>query len=73
VFGNHRQANQTELTGPGYGLWVASSPVQADKTGFAVTEFAKELRRIGGERPITAPEFENARDQLGLGPDYDVD
>ncbi len=49
--------------GPGYGLWVASSPVQADKTGIAITELAKELRGIGGERPITAQEFENARDQ----------
>jgi zinc protease len=50
-------------TGPGYGLWMASSPVQADKTGVAITEFAKELRGIGGERPITAQEFESARDQ----------
>jgi zinc protease len=51
------------VTGPGYGLWVASSPVQADKTGIAITEFAKELRGLGGERPITAKEFESARDQ----------
>jgi len=57
-------ASSLLLRFPGLGLWVAASPVQADKTGEAVQEFRKELRDIAGDRPITAEELAVAKDGL---------
>jgi zinc protease len=47
------------------GLFLAASDVQTDKTAPAVTEFLKELARIG--TPATAEEVERARNYAALG------
>jgi zinc protease len=44
-----------------FGFWLAKSPVQTDKTVEALTEFVKELRGLGGEKPITEAELESAK------------
>ena len=49
---------------PGLGLWVAWSPVQVDRTAVAIREFQKELRGLGGEKPITAVELDQARNSV---------
>jgi zinc protease len=43
------------------GLWYASGGVQSNKTKESVTEFDKELRALGGDRPISAEEFTAAK------------
>ena len=43
------------------GAWIASGGVQTDKTKESVVEFMKEMRGIGGEKPITEKEFTTAR------------
>jgi len=52
---------------PGYGLWIAHSPVQADKTREAMDAFRKELRDLAGERPITQEELDTAKRNLIRG------
>lgn len=47
------------------GLFLAASDVQTDKTAPAVTEFLKELTRIG--TPAAAEEVERARNYAALG------
>jgi zinc protease len=44
-----------------YGLWTSSGGVQTAKTKESVVEFVKELKDIGGERPIDAKELTEAR------------
>ena len=52
---------------PGYGLWIAHSPVQADKTREAMAAFTKELRDLAGDRPITQEELDGAKQDLIRG------
>jgi zinc protease len=49
---------------PGHGLWVANSPVQADKTREAMAAFAQELRGMAGEKPITRAELDAAKQHM---------
>ena len=49
---------------PEYGLWIANSPVQADKTREAMAAFAQELRGMAGERPITQAELDAAKQHV---------
>lgn len=60
VFSNVLQYNDS-------GLWYAGGGIQTAKTAPALTEFIKELRDIGSQRPITPEEFENARLQRVRG------
>ena len=38
-------------------MYVASSPVQTDKTKESIAEMLKELTQINGDKPITEAEF----------------
>ena len=49
---------------PGTGLWVAFSPVQADKTGVALKEFQREFAGLAGEKPITQAELDDAKNNV---------
>ncbi len=49
------------------GAWVARGGVQTDKTKESVAEFAREVRALSGERPITAKELEDARNAIIRG------
>ena len=49
---------------PGFGLWMAHSPVQADRTHDAMQAFLRELRGLAGENPITAPELQRAKESF---------
>ena len=46
--------------------FLAYAPVQTDKTKEAAAEVLKELRGIGGEKPIVADELERAKASLTL-------
>ncbi len=46
--------------------FVATAPVQTDKTKESVAELAKELKGIRGQRPITADELQAAQSALTL-------
>jgi len=50
----------------GQRMYLAASPVQADKTAEALAEINKELRDILGARPVTPDELTMARDSLTL-------
>ncbi len=50
----------------GQRMYLAASPVQADKTAEALAEINKELREILGARPVTQDEILMARDSLTL-------
>ncbi len=41
----------------GQGMYVASSPVQTDKTKESIAEMLKEFTQINGDKPITEAEF----------------
>jgi zinc protease len=43
------------------GTWIAAGGVQTDKTKEAVAEFEKELKALGGAKPISQEEFTNAQ------------
>lgn len=43
------------------GLWRASGTVQTNKTKESLVEFAKELRNIAGEKPVTEEELAHAK------------
>lgn len=43
------------------GIWRAGGGVQADKTRESLIEFAKEMRGLAGQKPITAEELAKAR------------
>ena len=58
------EASSNLVTLPVYGLWAANSPVQADKTREAMAAFARELRGMAGERPITQAELDAAKQHL---------
>jgi zinc protease len=47
-----------------YGLWFGMSPVQADKTHDAMVAFVRELRGLGGEKPVTVQELQLAKDSF---------
>ncbi len=47
-----------------HGLWLAYSPVQADKAAVALAEFDAILRGIGGGRPVAAEELALAKQAL---------
>jgi zinc protease len=51
----------------GHGLWLATSPVQADRTTEALAEFVRELRDLAGSRPLTAEELATAKAHLIRG------
>jgi zinc protease len=53
---------------PGYGLWIAHSPVQADRTLEAMAALTQEVRDLAGQRPITQEEFAAA--QQGIVREY---
>ena len=55
------EASSSLGTLPEYGLWTASSPVQADKTREALEAFRQELRGMAGEKPITQSELDAAK------------
>ena len=44
------------------GSWFASSSVQGNKTKESVVEFVKELDNLGGKKPISEAELQNARE-----------
>jgi zinc protease len=44
-----------------YGLWSSSGGVQTAKTKESVVEFAKELKNLGGEKPVDEKELGEAR------------
>jgi zinc protease len=48
----------------GSGLWFTYSKVQTDGTGKAIRELAAELRDLGGAKPITAAELDQAKELL---------
>ena len=50
----------------GQRMYLAASPVQADKTAEALAEINKELRQVLDERPVTQDELVMARDSLTL-------
>jgi zinc protease len=56
-------ANSEMFHFPGYGLWVAKSLVQADKTRQAMLAFTRELRGLA-EKPVTARELEVAKSHV---------
>jgi predicted Zn-dependent peptidase len=58
------EASSSLGTLPDYGLWIANSPVQADKTREAMATFARELRGLAGERPITPAELDAAKQHV---------
>ena len=43
------------------GTWIAAGGVQTDKTKESVVEFDKEIKALGGGKPISQQEFTNAR------------
>jgi zinc protease len=43
------------------GMWIGSAGVQTDKTKESVVEFVAEMKNIGGAKPISEQELENAR------------
>ena len=43
------------------GYWYAGGPVQTDKTVESVAEFDKEMKNLGGAKPISEEEFSTAR------------
>jgi zinc protease len=43
------------------GTWIAAGGVQTDKTKESVAEFEKELKALGGAKPISPEEFTNAK------------
>jgi zinc protease len=45
----------------GGGIWFGGGGVQTDKTAESVVEFVKELKGLGGERPLAAAELESSR------------
>jgi zinc protease len=47
-------------------IYMAASPVQADKTAETLVEINKELRQVLGERPVTTDELAMGRDSLTL-------
>ncbi|MFB3778097.1 MAG: M16 family metallopeptidase [Bryobacteraceae bacterium] len=47
-------------------IYMATSPVQADKTAETIAEINKELRQVLAERPVTANELAMGRDSLTL-------
>lgn len=53
--------------GRGPQVFSASASVQADKTVESMTEMAKVLADIAGERPVDAEELSAARDDMSLG------
>jgi zinc protease len=57
-------ASSTLGTLPEYGLWVANSPVQADKTREAMAAFAQELRGMAGQKPIMQSELDAAKQHV---------
>jgi zinc protease len=44
-----------------YGMWQSTGGVQTNKTKESVTEFARELKFLAGEKPITEKELLNAK------------
>ncbi len=46
---------------PDFGLWIASSPVEAGKTREALEAFRQELRWLAGDKPITQAELDAAK------------
>jgi len=58
------EASSSLVTLAEYGLWAANSPVQADKTREAMAAFARELRGMAGERPITQAELDAAKQHV---------
>ncbi len=50
----------------GQRIYMAASPVQADKTAEALSEINKELRQVLADRPVTPEEQIMARDSLSL-------
>jgi zinc protease len=53
--------------GKGPGPFRAGGSIFSDKTDAALIEFMKELKGIGGERPITDEELKTAKDSLIQG------
>ncbi|HSW51188.1 MAG TPA: pitrilysin family protein, partial [Bryobacteraceae bacterium] len=47
-------------------IYMATSPVQADKTAETLVEINKELRQVLAERPVTPDELAMGRDSLTL-------
>jgi zinc protease len=43
------------------GTWIAAGGVQTDKTKESVVEFDKEIKALGGSKPISQQEFTNAK------------
>jgi zinc protease len=43
------------------GTWIAAGGVQTDKTKESVVEFDKEIKALGGAKPISQQEFTNAK------------
>jgi zinc protease len=58
------EATSSLATLPEYGLWTASSPVQADKTREALAAFDQEVRGMAGQRPITQAELDAAKQHV---------
>jgi predicted Zn-dependent peptidase len=52
---------------PENGLWIARSPVQAEKTREAMAALTKELRDLAGERRITQEELDAAKQGIIRG------
>ena len=49
------------------GIWYSVGGVQTDKTKESVAEFEKEMKAIGGEKPISREEFEFQRSRIVRG------
>ncbi len=49
------------------GIWYSVGGVQTDKTKESVAEFQKEMKAIGGEKPISQEEFEFQRSRIVRG------
>jgi zinc protease len=72
-FGTRLNLNLREDKGYSYGVfsqllllkeagsWIAAGGVQTDKTKESVAEFDKEIKALGGGKPISQQEFTNAR------------
>jgi len=50
-----------------YGVWIASGGVQANKTAESLVEFEKELKLIGGEKPVSEKELADAKNNRVRG------
>ena len=44
-------------------LWTVTAQVQSDKTAQSIVELLNELRAVDGDRPFTAEELENVRNE----------